>query len=532
MVVAVLIGGAEAPGRSSSIRGAEGCRMGFPRVMPPVPPTLRASAALLVLCAVARLGGAPDTPAVLVSVSWEKTLIVSRTTPTLQVVVNPMLRPGSPIHDGALAALKAIHARYVRYVPWFPYPRLVVPELEPPSSAGTSWDFSLIDPMTTDFLEATRGEPTVMNFSTIPAWMFRTERPVAYPADPNGLAWDYVQGTELRDPSCREVGDYFARIVEWYTAGGFTDENGRRHSSGLHYEIPIWEVLNEVDFEHATTPRQYTERYDAIVAAVHRVSPKTQFMGLGLGAPSDDADLVEYFLDPSHHRPGTPIDYISYHFYATPAAAESPDTWQFTFFDQADRFLATVRYIEAIRKRLSPATRTDTNEIGSILPGDPGSLTGPPPSIPDRYWNAAGASFAYVFANLARQGIDIVGESQLVGYPSQFPTVTLVDWRNGKPNARYWVLKLLVDHFHPGDRLVETKAEGGDVFAQGFATPSGRSLLLVNRRNTPETVTLPAPGAVLETVDGATGEDAPRSETLGSATVRLAPFAVATASWR
>jgi hypothetical protein len=413
-------------------------------------------------------------------------------------------------------------------VPWLPYPRLAVAELEPPTASGTSWDFSVIDPMVKDFIDATAGAPTIMNFSTIPAWLFRTDKPVAYPADPDGLAWEYTQGTELRDPTGRQVADYYARLFSWYTKGGFTDENGKVHASGLHYDFPIWEVLNEVESEHSTTPRQYTERYDAIVHAIHGVSPATRFMGLALEGPSENGAWLEYFLNPANHRPGTPLDYISYHFYATPALNESPETWQYTFFDQADRFLATVRYIELIRQRLSPATQTDTNEIGSLLPGDPGSLSGPPPAIPEAYWNVSGAMFAYLYGNLAGLGVDIIGESQLIGYPSQFPTVTMIDWKNARPNARYWVLKLLVDHFHPGDKLVQTTVGGGgEIFAQGFATPSGKTVLVVNKRNRPVVVTLAA-GGESDTVDEATGEDPPRHQILADRTLALAPFAVAT----
>jgi hypothetical protein len=32
-------------------------------------------------------------------VDWDKVLLVSKTSATLQVVVNPLLRRGSPIHD-------------------------------------------------------------------------------------------------------------------------------------------------------------------------------------------------------------------------------------------------------------------------------------------------------------------------------------------------------------------------------------------------------------------------------------------------
>src|ERR1700722_11335818 len=116
-------------------------------------------------------------------VDWDKTQLISKSVPTLQVVVNPPLRKGSAIHDQSFAALQALGCDYVRYVPWLPYPRLGVAELQPPTAQKTSWDFGLIDPMTLDFLQATKGHPVVLNFSTIPTWMYKTERPVDYPKD-------------------------------------------------------------------------------------------------------------------------------------------------------------------------------------------------------------------------------------------------------------------------------------------------------------------------------------------------------------
>jgi len=466
-------------------------------------------------------------------VSWDKPGTVSRTTPTLQIVVNPMTRPGSPIHDATFAALKALHADHVRFVPWFPYPRLGVAELEPPTATTTAWDFALLDPLVRDFMEACAGRPTVMNFSTIPAWLFRTDQPVPLPASADGLAWDYNQGSELRDPTLKELGDYYARLVGWYVNGGFTDELGRRHESGHHFEFPVWEVLNEADFEHNTTAEQYTQRYDAIVTAIRRVSPRTRFMALALGDPSHHGALIEYFLDPAHHQPGIPIDYLSYHFYATPVSTESPDTWQYTFFDQADRFLATARYVELIRRRLAPATQSDLDEIGSILPGEPGTLGGPPPAIPDVYWNASAAAYAYVFGNLQQLGIEYVGESQLVGYPSQYPSVTMIDWKNGRPNARYWVLKLLVERCQPGDTLLITGSLWSDaLFAQGFSSPRGKGLLIVNKRNRPIDVAVPKFDWDAEVVDPTTGEAPPRASHLGAGPLHLEPFAVAVLSTR
>lgn len=184
-----------------------------------------------------------------VRVNWNRVMAVSKSTATLQVVVNPPLRRGSAIHDRVFQGLKDLKCDYVRYVPWLPYPRLGVAELEPPRDGKTSWDFSLIDPMTEDFLNATSGHSVILNFSTIPQWMFRTEKPVSYPADPDQVIWNYTQGTELRDPSMKEVADYYARLVSWYTQGGFTDEYGNRHESGHHFKIDYWEVLNEVDLD-------------------------------------------------------------------------------------------------------------------------------------------------------------------------------------------------------------------------------------------------------------------------------------------
>jgi hypothetical protein len=465
------------------------------------------------------------------AVDWSKTTVISKSTPTLQVVVNPPLRHGDPLNLAAYKAVKELGAEYVRYVPWLPYPRLAVAELEPPTATKTSWDFSVIDPMTKDFLAATDGHAPILNFSTIPTWLFKTDKQVTYPADPYQVVWDYTQGTELRDPSGKELGDYYARLVSWYVKGGFTDENGVRRESGYHYKLPYWEVLNEVESEHSMTPEQYTARYDAIVSAIHAVSPDTKFVGLALAEPSMDAKYFDYFLDHKNHRAGIPLDFISYHFYATPGRGQTVENWQYTFFLQADGFLNTVRYVEDIRKRLSPETRTDLDELGVILPTDNTADDKTPP--PPAYWNLAGALYAYLYIELAQMQIDVIGESQLVGYPTQYPSVSMMNWENDKPNARFWVLKLIKDSFHPGDKLVQTNVSGSDaVTAQGFVTSAGRKVLLVNKRNAAIEISIPdAAKASAVTVDLDSGDEPARSVKLAESKIKLEPFAVAVVSW-
>ena len=395
----------------------------------------------------------------------------------------------------------------------------------------TLWDFSLIDPLTIDFLEATKGHPSVLNFSTTPQWMWITPSPVTYPADPETPVWNYTQGTGLRDPSGQELGAYYARVVSWYTLGGFVDEFGKRHESGHHYQVDWCEVLNEPDLEHRLGPKKYTEIYDAIATAVRAVAPRMKFVGISVAYPARAAEMFEYFLNPQNHKAGIPLDAISYHYYYSPATDEPVDAQQFTGWDQTTGFLNTVRYVEAIRQRLSPNTATMINEVGAISADDrqqnqPGHITKP---IPASYSNLCGALYAYLFAELANMGIETVNASQLVGYPTQYPSVSLVDWESGQPNTRFWVMMLLKDHFAPGDKLVRTAQPEPYVYAQAFVSRGNkRRLLLVNRRNREIEVTVPGgTGATMRFVHQTTGFRPAASTTLKQEVVRLGGYSFA-----
>lgn len=473
---------------------------------------------------------AAQAPPPAIQVHWDTVVAVSRSTPTLQVVVNPKLLAGSNLHDSTFRALHELGADYVRFVPWFPYPRLVVAELQPPAHGRTYWDFSRIDPIVDDFMQATEGHSVIMNFSTIPAWMFRTSKLVPYPEDPNQVDWDYTQGTELRDLSMKEVAQYYARLIGWYTQGGFRDELGQWHASGHHYKIAYWEVLNEIDAEHRWTPEAYTRFYDTVSAAMLKVDPQLKFVGLALADPSHHPEMFQYFLNPAHHAGGEPPAWISYHFYATPRPGEPPETWQYTFFDQEEGFLNTVRYVEAMRKRLSPSTKTDLDELGVILPTD--NQPGDDKPIASAYWNLASALYADLYVHLAQMGIEVAGESQLVGYPTQYPSVSMMDYVTARPNARFRTLKLLKDHFGPGDRLVETGGAGDDLTVQGFVTSRGRCLLAINKRLQSETFRLPADfrAARIEFVAPSTGEQPPVTKAVAGDTVTLEPNEVAVIS--
>jgi hypothetical protein len=222
---------------------------------------------------------------------------------------------------------------------------------------------------------------------------------------------------------------------------------------------------------------------------------------------------------------------ISYHAYAQQAPDEDLSAASFSFFDQADEFLREVRYIEAIRKRLSPETRTTIDEFGSILPSDfgqmqPGYVFQP---INPAYWSLSAALYAYTYGQLTRLGIDALGESALAQLPGFFPSVSMLDWKTGAPNPRYWALKLIHEHLGPGDKLVGTTTSTTAVYAQAFITRDGRhKLLIVNKREHPLPISLQGLSTGSEEfMDESTGSKPPATAQISNSSLTLGGLAVA-----
>jgi hypothetical protein len=104
----------------------------------------------------------------------------------------------------------------------------------------------------------------------------------------------------------------------------------------------------------------------------------------------------------------------------------------------------------------------------------------------------------------------------------------MMNWKNSKPNARYWVLKLLKDNFGPGDKLQVTAIPNPDVTGQGFLTAKGKKLLLINRRDKEIQLDLPADtkNARINYVDVTTGENPVAQSQPENNTITLKPFTV------
>ncbi|CAF0998374.1 unnamed protein product, partial [Rotaria magnacalcarata] len=400
----------------------------------------------------------------LIEIYWTTHDYNLHTVASLQVVTNPLAtREFSPVHQQVFANLKQLNAEYTRYAVWFPYPKLAVAELDPPSgifqcgnvgenfsvnlsceqnggvisqvdfaSYGTSagacgqmqqgtchaansseiiqrvcigqktcsipatsdifgdpckgipkrlliqiqcnppqnntyYNFNYLDTMLQDFLDATDGHSRIISFSTQPNWLFKLDAPHIYPDNASLADWRYPVGTELVDDTMHALGDYYGRLVAWYTRGGFIDEYGRKHTSNYDYNWDYTEIFNEVESEHSMNVEFYTRAYDAVIQGIRRHTNNydMKYVGMALGG-HNEFGWYRYFLNHSNHAPDIPLDMISYHFYALANSRTDPNDWE-SFFSQLDGFTFEVEQIEEIRKILSPQTRTTIDELGVIL---------------------------------------------------------------------------------------------------------------------------------------------------------------------
>jgi len=313
-------------------------------------------------------------PVAAAAVDWASVTATTAAVPTYLDQVNPSMSRTSAIHDAVFDRIKELGADRIRYLHWDPFPEISLPEPTAPANGTTSWRFGKpwtspvsawshaatncsIDDYVEDFMTASEGHDSVINFSPLPPFMLfpppapppppppkpipppppnvcrgsscvmvptgdvfffggpagfgfqpnastlvecmhacLSQQPCVqatwWPGNPNRAQWcalywdslehnnvsrpgvsaatkcqagstvaskcgpflpgdghatsltaaaDAPQQTALqtplgpRDPSGLQAGQYFSRIISWYTKGNFTDELGVLHRSGHHY---------------------------------------------------------------------------------------------------------------------------------------------------------------------------------------------------------------------------------------------------------------------------------------------------------
>jgi len=455
--------------------------------------------------------------------------VLTNSTPTYQTSINPLYRmdhgPGtSNISATVFQNMAALKADYMRHVPWFPYPHLAVAELFEPQrysngSCTTSWNFTLIDPITEALMAAVGDHPIVLGFATMPEFLWSPGVPV--PADPNQQDGSYEAGTVPRDPTYKEIADYFHRLASYYTAGGFVDECGVQHVSNYHHKFSWWEVGNEIEDEHKMTPQVYASLYDAVVADLRLLLPETRFLGIADGR-HNNFEYFTYHLNKSNHHPSDiPINGISYHQYCM---ANGPlDEVATSYFSQMDTFVEEVIKIETIKHSFEPirgSIETFINEIGC---GANRATWSQP-----KFYLLCSATYSYLFAKASMLQVEHFGVSQVIGFTAgscqgcvgdEWPSTSMVNWYTGDGNARYWALKMMIEELPTGIKRApitnvttsSTSFATTDVlYAQAFVILSTgeQKVLIVSKTSEPVEIFVPpsAHGGLLSFVDETTGD--------------------------
>jgi hypothetical protein len=331
-------------------------------------------------------------------------------------------------------------------------------------AANTSWDFRALDIQVKHLQESVAFPNTTILQITgnAPPWWF----------------WAPRQGkSAFADPTGVREGHYFSRILDWYCKGGMTDELGVYHHSGHNYTFGFLEVLNEMDF---IAGPKYIQWYDGVTKIVRANHPTIKFIGnchAGQGNAGDGA-IWRQFLNQSAHAPGTPwpIDAVSFHGYSgagAPAPGQLP---------KASALIASTKNViiasqqsARVIKEVSPSTLLFMDEVGILLGCNPpfnvsetlgsGALSS--------WWNIQAVVWAMYVGELSSAGVDMIGCSQFVGWPSgppgtpvgiphgapelgcpfqsqvdsggNCPEMSMIDWTNGALNARSWAMKMMID---------------------------------------------------------------------------------------
>ena len=451
-----------------------------------------------------------------INVNWSQPITVSSTAATVEVDVMPFLgrtSEGGPF-DAYFEAMRNLGSDYVRYAPWYPYPHVVVTEMDPPdctaTKAATNWNSTNFDQIVSDFMLAVCGPGAAMGscehsvaqqLSTMPSWLYKGGYPIpagVIPDDP----WQFKKfsayniGTELVDETCVDMAKYMARLVGHYTQGGHNDTCGHWHPSGFFYNWTVLSVLNEN--EHNTGGVRYTTCFDAIREEVEKINTQITLAGPEIVLGSQGA-YTHYFVDPKNHKDGRAPAIVSNHAAASAGGGASGES----YFTWVDSFMKDqVGPLVALRDSVAPKTELVLNEFipfmndwcdaedaeavfaehGEKKEGsdDAEGSAGvrreeggcpawqDPRSNPVKInrktlgWNAAAACFAYGYGRMALVGYKYVGADQLIGgpWPDNEPAVSCMDWKTGQVNAKYWAIHMLARALGSGPKTLFNVSNG------------------------------------------------------------------------
>lgn len=326
------------------------------------------------------------------------------------------------------------------------------PPLLPSGLHRGEWNFIPLDAMAST-VRAYGGEPMI-NVRYPPTWMWTCRAPFS---DGGGGV-----GT-LRDPTFNEFADYVARLVGWYNAGGFVDEQGKFHASGRQSWAHVWELWNEPDESSenpchpagggpALKPNEYVAMWNAVVPRMLAVDPTVQVVGPATADPRPD--YLEALMAGAVHPP----DALTYHAYA----AYDNGTSDRAILDKLDRIILSPESPNW------PALWITEFNLNSAADEDPAG----------RPWGPLGVAWAAgAYRRAALAGIGLINQFEFVAQP-QFG---LVDEQTGSPRLPYWRDVLISRAFPVGSTLLQGSSSTAGIDVLAARRPDGgTSVMIIN----------------------------------------------------
>jgi hypothetical protein len=89
----------------------------------------------------------------------------------------------------------------------------------------------------------------ILNFGTQPTWLYSPDD-FSYPEN-NSVPWygyDRGSAAALNATGLDLLGDYYGRVMSWYTRGRFVDEYGKLHTGGYFLNVSLYEVTDHFVF--------------------------------------------------------------------------------------------------------------------------------------------------------------------------------------------------------------------------------------------------------------------------------------------
>ena len=186
-----------------------------------------------------------------------------------------------------------------------------------PQTSPTSWDFTNLDSMVQPIMGVADQSPE-FQIAMGPSFMYDST------------------GTNFLDPTYQTFATFCQQLVEYYSNGQFTDEQGVLHQNpNIDPAHPIvwWGIYNEPNGEGQLTSAQYVNLYNVVVPAMQSANPNLKFAAVELADFPDSwepwlngQDAAHDYLPTFISNVNAQVDVLANHFYATWVQTDTDQT--------------------------------------------------------------------------------------------------------------------------------------------------------------------------------------------------------------